>query len=162
MRTAGLPTHKDVRDLLAARIGRGVTLAPGVPYVPGPREPATFGVYVDRQMRTVAVVTCDLELSVLAGAAIATIPVGGTEAELAQRALEPTTRGHLRGLLEGFTPLVRGDADTSTHLHAMYPPGVEPPTDIPAYAAVLGRRLDLEVTISAYGTGRLSLVRPLP
>ena len=161
MRTAELPTHKDVRDLLAARTCRGVTLATGVPYVPAPSEPATFAVYVDRRMRTLAVVACDLELSVLAAAAIATIPVGGTEAELAQGVLEPTSRQHLHDLLEALTPLVQGGGDAEVRLHAVYPPGVEPPTDIPAYAAVLGRRLDLEVTIAAYGTGRLSLVRPL-
>jgi hypothetical protein len=156
-----LPTHKDVRDLLTARSGRTVTLAPAVPYAPAPGEPATYAVYVDPQMRTCAVAMCDLRLSVLAGAAAATIPVGGTEAEMESRSLAPTTEHHLHELLEALASLLEDPAGLSVRLHAMYPPGVEPPSDIPAYARAVGRRMDLEVAISAYGGGRFSLVCPV-
>lgn len=153
-----LPTHKAVRDLLAERTGRGVTLAPALPYAPGSRDRATYAVFVDAALRTHAVVVCDLTLSVLLGAASAMIPVGGTEAEIAQRWLAPGTTRRLREVIEGFTGLLSPAGEL--RMHDLYVPGVEPPTDIPAYAHSLGRRLDLEVAISAYGQGRLSVVCP--
>lgn len=153
-----LPTHKAVRELLSDRTRRTVTLAPAVFYSPGPGERPTYAVYVDPHMRTGAVLVCDLDLSVLAGAAVATIPVGGTEHEREQRSLAPATRQHLRDLLEALGPLLSPTAGEPLHLYEMYPPGEAPPADVPGYACVLGRRLDLKVTISGYGTGRLSLV----
>ena len=155
-----LPTPKDVRDLLTVRIGRTVTIAPSVPYAPAPDERATYAVYVDQQIRTCAVVACDPALSILAGAALAKIPVGGVEDELARRSPGPMTREHLQDLLEAFGPWFESPGGSPVRLHAAYPPGTEPPSDVPAYARTLGRRLDLEVTIPAYGSGLLSLVRP--
>lgn len=155
-----LPTHKAVRDLLADRTGRGVALAAALPFAPGSRERVTHAVYVDPQLRTRAVVVCDLALSAILGAACATVPVGGIERELAQRWLAPVTAQHLRALLEDLTGVLRPPQGTVLRLHEMYAPGVEPPSDIPAYAHSLGRRLDLEVAVSAYGSGRLSIVCP--
>ena len=154
-----LPTHKAVRDLLTERTGRGVTLAPALPYAPGSQERATYAVFVDAQLRTHAVVVCDLTLSVLLGAASAMVPVGGTESEISQRWLAPATTRHLRELMEELAGLL--DPGGGLRLHDMYVPGVEPPSDIPAYAHSLGRRMDLEVAISAYGRGRLSVVCPV-
>jgi hypothetical protein len=153
-----LPTHKAVRELLTDRTGRSVTLAPAVFYGPGPGDRPTYAVYVDPRMRTGAVVVWDLTLSVLTGAALATIPVGGTETERQQRSLAPTTRHHLHDLLEEFAGLLTPPGGPPLHLYEMYPPGVAPPGDVSAYAGALGRRLDLKVTIAGYGTGRLSLV----
>lgn len=155
-----MPTHKEVRDLLMSRLGRAVTLAPIAPYAPTASEPVTFGVYVDQQMRTLGVAACDLDLSVLAAAALGTIPVGGAEAELSDARLASASAQRLRVLLEDFAPWFDVTGGPSAHLHEMYPPGTEPPTDIPAYAQVLGCRVDLEVGIAGYGNGRLALVRP--
>jgi hypothetical protein len=153
-----LPTHKAVRDLLSDRTGRAVSLAPALPYAPGSRERVTYAVFVDAQLRTRAVAVCDLTLSVLLGAAGARIPVGGTEAEIARQWLAPGTTRHLRRLMEELAALL--DASGEVRLHEMYVPGVQPPTDVPAYAHTLGRRLDLEVEVSSYGGGRLSVVCP--
>ena len=155
-----LPAPKEVRDLLAGRLGRAVSLASGVPYAPAALEPATYAVFVDEHLDTRAVVACDLPMSVHAGGAIATIPAGGLEAELGRGALTHATGRHLEGLLEGFVPLLDPTGEESVRLHAVYLPGEQPPSDIPAYVRALGRRLDLVVTVAGYGEGRLSLVRP--
>jgi hypothetical protein len=155
-----LPSHKAVRELLAEATGRAVTVAPAEPFAPGPDAAATFGVYVDERMHTRVVVACDLELSALLGAAIRTVPPGGVEGELADRRLSPGTADALRGLLGGLAELLRPASEEQVSLHAMYPPGEEPPGDLLTYVRTRGGRLDLAVTVGGYGGGVLALVRP--
>lgn len=160
MLTSRLPTPKEVRDLLAERLGHAVSLAAGVPYAPAALEPATYAVFVDEHLDTRAVLACDLPMSVRAGGAIATIPAGGLEAELGRATLGHVTGRHLKGLLEEFVALLDPTGEESVRLHAVYLPGEETPSDIPAYVRALGRRIDLVVAVAGYGEGRLSLVRP--
>jgi hypothetical protein len=148
-----LPARKAIKELLVERLGRRVDLAPGVPFAPAPGEGATFAVFVDSSLRTRAVAACDLAFSAYAGAAVATVPAGGAEQAIDLRRLEPGLEAGLRTVFEDLAALLAG-----AHLHAVYAAGAMPPSDIPAYAGVLGHRLDLAVTISAYGPGRFSLV----
>jgi hypothetical protein len=131
-----------------------------VPFAPGVGAAATFGVYVDQRIRTRAVVACDLELSALLGAAIRTVPPGGVEDELADRRLSPVTADALRGLFGGLAELLGPAGEEQVSLHAMYPPGEEPPGDLLTYVCTRGGRLDLAVTVAGYGGGVLAVVRP--
>jgi hypothetical protein len=155
-----LPTHKAVRDHLAQVTGRSVTLAVAAPFAPSAADHPTYGVYVDRHMHTRAVAVCDLPMAVYTGAAGHAIPVGGTEDELGHHRLTERTAHGVREMLGGLGALLETD-EGPFELHAMYPPGEEPPSDLPAYACSVGRRLDLVVTIAGYRPGRLSLVLPV-
>lgn len=155
-----LPTHKAVRDLLAGATRRSVTVGRAQPFAPDPGAGATFGVYVDDRMRTLAVVACDVPMSVLTGAAVATVPVGGVESELADRSPSVRTTEALRGVLAELAALLRPAGGAEAVLHAIYPPGVAPPSDLVTYVRTVGQRLDLEVSISGYGRGVMSLVCP--
>ena len=148
-----LPARKVIKELFAERLGRRVELAPGVPFAPAPGEAATFAVFVDGSLRTRAVAACDLAFSAYAGAAVATVPVGGAEQAIGLRTLAPGLQAGLRTVFEDLAALLPG-----AQLHAVYIAGAVPPSDVPAYAGVLGRRMDLAVTIAAYGHGRFSLV----
>lgn len=155
-----LPSHKDLRDLLEATTGRAVAVSSGDVYAPSPYDRATFGVYVDRQVRTRAVLVLDLRLTVLAGAAMGMFPAGRARAELEKRALVPGTRQLVEELFAGFT-LLLGDPDAAAvRLYQTYSAGADLPTDLPAYMHMVGHRMDLRVDIAGYGTGRLSLVCP--
>ena len=55
--------------------------------------------------------------------------------------------------------LLNHDGAPHVRLYGSYPPGENPPADIAGLLHGLGRRLDLQVTISGYGTGTLSVVR---
>jgi hypothetical protein len=148
-----LPAHKALKELFVERLGRRVDLASGVPFAPAPGERATFAVYVDGSLRTRAVAVCDLAFSAYAGAAATTVPVGGAEEAITRRTLDETLERGLGSVFEDLAGLLAG-----ARLHAVYAPGSVPPSDVPAYAAVLGHRVDLDVTVSAYGAGRFSLV----
>jgi hypothetical protein len=155
-----LPTHKAVRQLVHDVTGRSVTVAPAAPLAPGAGDHATLAVYVDQHLRTEAVALCDLDLAVYVGAAARTIPVGGTEAERASRCLTERTASAVRTLFEQLAELMAPLEGAAPLLHGVYPAGEEAPSDVVAYACALGRRVDLEVTVSAYGSGRLSVVLP--
>lgn len=155
-----LPSRKVVRDLLAELTGRSVSIASIDPYAPDPWEASTYAVYVDQHVRTLAVAACDLELSALAGAAVATVPVGGVESELEARSLSTRTVESLTTLLRSLGQRLDPGAERVVRLHAVYPPGEPPPNDVPVFARTLGHRLDLRVTISGYGHGRLSVACP--
>jgi hypothetical protein len=155
-----LPTHKAVRDHLAQVTGRSVILAAAAPFAPKAADHPTYAVYVDQHLHTRAVAVCDLAMAVYTGAAGSAVPVGGTEEEMGHHRLTERTARGVWEMLEGLGGLVETDEEPF-ELHAMYPPGEEPPSDLPAYACSVGRRLDLAVTIAGYRPGRLSLVLPL-
>ncbi len=149
---SAVPSPKAVRDLLEELLGRPPRVARGLPYAPGPGEPATVAVYVDPRVRTSAVLAADLRCSATLAALAGRIPAGGLEDVWRQHRLGPSLAGHLDRLLDGLGPLF-GDG---VRRYASYPS--EPPADVAALARSLGSRLDLTVEFSQYGSGRLSFV----
>jgi hypothetical protein len=155
-----LPNRKDVRDLLEERTGREVTLSSGVVYAPSQHERATFGLYVDNQLRTRAVVAFDLSLATSVTAAMGMLTPGRAAAERSQGVMTVATRSRMEQLLSDLGSLFAPPVSDQMRLYSTYLPGSEVPGDVPAYAHVMGGRMDLRVSVSGYGAGRLSLVCP--
>jgi hypothetical protein len=154
-----LPTPKAVRDLLLDLLGRNVevTAVPDM-YAPPRNEPATLAVYVDDGMRTMAVVAADLQFSAYVGAAIGLVPKGGADAAIEDGELSPLLQDNLSEVLNICASLLNTPGQPHVRLHAAYAPGVVPPGDVPAFATVLGQRLDLTVEVGGYGKGRFSII----
>ncbi len=155
---AALPAPKHVRDLLDEQLERAVQVAPTSPYAPHGTRARTLAVYVDARLRAHAVLAADLPFSVYAAAAAARVPAGATPAVLAEGWLGPQLLSRLTALLEAASSLFRAGPAGAVTLHGIYPPAQAAPPDVTAYAAALRRRLDLQVRISGYGAGRLSIV----
>lgn len=153
-----LPTTKAVRDLLVGLLGRDVEVAVTDPFSPGPGHRVTLAVYVDDGMRARAVVVADLPFSAYAGAAIGLVPPAAAHAAIEQRELGEMLQENLAEVLNVCAALVNADGLRHLRLHAVYPVGAAAPSDVVAFAGVLGQRLDLEAAIPSYGTGRLSVV----
>jgi hypothetical protein len=156
--TTVLPPAKAVRDLLEDLLGRDIEVSPSEPLVPGVKEPAAVAVYVDKGLRTCAVVTFDLALSAYAGAAIGLIPKGGAEACLEEGELTPMVRDNLSEVLNIFSVIFQKPNVPAVRLYGVYEPGELPPADVSAYARTVGRRLDVTVKVAGYGFGRLAVV----
>lgn len=153
-----LPAPKDVRDLLERLLGRDVEVAVAGPLAAETGEQATLAVYVDQALRARAVCVADLAFSAYAGAAVGLVPPARAERAIARRALGPMLAENLREVLNVVAALLDLEGTSPLRLHAAYPLGAAAPTDVVAYAGTLGRRLDLETTITSYGVGRFSLV----
>lgn len=154
---ARIPTSRAVRDLLGMLLVRDVEVRIGEPYA-GDDGATTYAVYVDDLLRTRVVVVADLAFSALAGAAIGLVPL-----ELAHRAVDrgtlpPMLADNLREVLNVCGATLNGAGLPHVRLHEVYPLGRGVPADVVAFAAVPGRRLDLDVEIPGYGGGRLSFV----
>lgn len=156
---AHLPGSKHVRDLLATLLDREVVVAPAPPLAPGPRRPATIGVYVDDLLQIAAVLCLDLALSARAAAALGLLPPATAEAAIAERTLDDGLRENLHEVLNVAGALLNAPGSDHVRLYAMHPAGETPPPGPHAHALTLGRRLDLAVEVAGYGHGRLSAVR---
>lgn len=157
--TTAVPSPKAVRDLLEGLLGRDVEVAVAEPYAPESGERPTLAVYVDGSLRARAVTVADLPFSAYAGAAIGLVPAAGAELAIEERELTPMLHENLYEVLNVCAALLNDEGLPHLKLHAVYPAGGAPaPSDVVAFAGVLGQRLDLVATVASYGTGRLSVV----
>lgn len=157
--STAVPTPKAVRDLLQGLLGRDVDVSVADPFAPGPGEGATLAVYVDGSLRARAVTVADLPFSAYAGAAIGLVPAAGAELAIEERELTPMLQENLYEVLNVCAALLNDEGLPHLKLHAVYPAGgTSAPSDVVAFAGVLGQRLDLVATVASYGTGRLSVV----
>ncbi len=153
-----LPGAKEVRDLLEGLVGRDVKVAPSTPLAPGPYSPCSVAVYVDDLLRVSAVIACDAALSAWAGAAIGLVPVKRADEVRLAGVLTPDIEENLYEVLNVAAALFNVPGAAHLRLHVLHPAGPALPADALARALALGRRLDLQVEIAGYGTGRLSVV----
>ena len=150
-----LPTTKRFRDLLESQLNRQVTMHPADALAAaGPH--LCVAVYVDHRLATQAVAVLDLAAAAYIGAAQALLPVGVATSAVRAGTLPAMVEERLRGVLQGWAPLFPGD---DVRLYDVTLPGERPPNDVVALTAAPGRRLDLALTVRAYGEGRLSLVQ---
>jgi len=155
-----LPSTRRLRERLEAQLRRDVHLEPALPLAP--TAPAlSFGIYVDTHLATHAIVVADLPAAAHIGAAADLIPVGVATTAVRQHTLPPLLAGRFRSVLEEWPALfdrAAGTADAQIRLYDAVLAGERPPPDVLALAAAPGRRLDVSVSVRAYGEGRLSLV----
>jgi len=153
-----LPVPKEIRDLLTELLDREVTLSPGAPLAPTPKNPCTIGVYVDDRLMITALVAFDLPLSAHAGAAIGLVPPAGAAAAIEEGVLNDTLRENIYEVLNIAASLFNVPGEDHLRLYDAHHIGVPLPPDILGKALTLGRREDLTVDVAGYGSGRLSVL----
>jgi hypothetical protein len=161
----GLPTPKQLRDLVESQLGRAVHLhhcEPLDPTAPG----LSFAIYVDSHLATQALVVADLPAAAYLGAASRLVPVRVADAAITEGTLPELIAERFRALLGGWTALFGdpgpGRPADEARLYRAVLPGQQPPRDMVSLAAAAGQRLDLSVDVHAYGRGDLALVRWRP
>ena len=153
-----LPVPFQVRTLLEELFGRPVEVRPGPPWAPLGGEKGTFALYVDDRVAVRAVGVCDLPFSAYAGAAIGLVPAAAAQAAVTDGALDANTQENLYEVLNICAALYNVDGAAHMKLHDVLHVGADVAPQVQALSAVLGRRLDLIVDITGYGTGRISFV----
>jgi hypothetical protein len=153
-----VPSPYDVRSTLTGLVGREVRVRLTDPYAARLGESTTYAVYVDDRLRTRAVVVADLQFSAYAGAATALVPPKVAEESVARGVLDGLLAESLHEVLASCASTLNGERLPPVRLHAVYAAGSAPPSDVSSYASVPGRRLDLRVDVTHYGSGRFSVV----
>jgi hypothetical protein len=153
-----LPVPKEVKDLFEELLGRSVTVSPGQPMKAADiARTLLVSIYVDDGMKMRAVVGMDLPLAVYAGAAIGLIPIGGAEASIGERKLSPMIAENVTEVCNIFSSLLNREGQPHLKMYQTHLPGEQPPMDAVGYLLALGRRLDLNVDVQGYGTGKLAI-----
>ena len=154
-----LPTAVETRDLLVALLGREVEVTVGAAAV-NPAAPggAVVGSFVDDALRLRALVVMDLALAANSGAAIALVPARSARLAVESGYLTPSLVENASEILNVAATLFHHDGAPHVRLDATYLPNEMLPSDIAQWVLAYVRRLDLEVSIVGYDSGRLSLL----
>jgi hypothetical protein len=156
--TTPLPHPKEVRDMFADMLGRDVTVAPCDPFTPNIDDKHAAAVYSDDQGRVAVAAAVDLPLAAWVGASIGLVPAGGAEDQVEEGELTQAVKDNLSEVMNILSALFNKPNAPHLKITAMYPPGEAPPLDLGVLLKSLGMRLDLEVSVAGYGSGKLAVV----
>lgn len=152
-----LAEQEDVQELLSATLGREVRAKAGAPSRAANKVVAA--VYADDLDAPVAACVVELELAACLAAAMVAIPKGAAIDACAEGNLSGTLADALNEVLNIAAQLFRQkQGSRRVAMSDVFQPGQELPGDLSAALKQPGARLDLEVDISGYSTGVMSLL----
>jgi len=154
-----LPAALEVRELFEGLLGRDVDARTGAaPVDPAFGAGAIVGVYVDDTLAMRSLVVVDLDLSSHAGASIALIPAAAARACIEAGVITPALYDNMAEILNVAASLFNHDDAPHVRLYAAYAPRERLPADVAGWVLAFVRRVDLELTIAGYGSGRISVL----
>ncbi|MDQ2756775.1 MAG: hypothetical protein M3Y71_09460 [Actinomycetota bacterium] len=153
-----LPEPKEVRDLLIGLLDRPIDLTIADRLALQPGERATYAVYVDDRLGIRAVAVADLPFSGYAGGALGLLPPGGVQDNVHESELTTSLEENFYEVLNISAALMNSEHSPHVKLHAVYTTSEVAPPHVVAMSHMMGRRLDLALTIGGYGRGRFSVV----
>lgn len=154
-----LPAALEVRELFEGLLGRDVQAKTGAaPVDPSQGGGAMVGVYVDDTLAMRALVVVDLDLASHAGAAIALIPAATAKACVEDGLISPALYDNTAEILNVAASLFNHDDAPHVRLYAAYAPRERLPVDVAGWVLAFVRRVDVELSIAGYGTGRISVL----
>lgn len=156
--TRPIPTPKQVRDLLEDLLGRPITVSPADPLRTAELHRSVVAIYVDDALGLAAIVGVEFPLAVFTGAALSLVPPGGARDYVDEGKMSPMLAENVTEVCNilGSNVLNR-EGLPHIRLYQTYLPGQPLPGDASSHLLALGRRLDLNVEVSGYGSGKLSI-----
>jgi len=156
-----LPSALEVRELLEGLLGRDVEAELTSTGADPRKHPgAMVGVYVDDAQQLRAVVVLDLALAASVGAAIGLMGVRTAEDVVRTELLSPALYDNAAEILNVASSLFNAEGAPHVRLSEAYAPREILPSDVDARLRGMVRRMDLEMSVSGYGAGRMSVVVP--
>jgi hypothetical protein len=153
-----LPASKDVKDLLEDLLGRTVSVRQGDPVRAADLLRTHLSLYVDDVLHLAAVVGLDLPLAVSCGAALGLLPARAAQDSIDDGQLTPALAENVGEVCTALNELISHGSQTPVRLYETFLPGQPLPADAAGHLMALGRRLDLQVDVSGYSSGRFSVV----
>jgi hypothetical protein len=156
--TVALPSTKDIKALFDGMLGRNVEVGMGNSWSPTAKEPAVVAEYVTDRTVLGALAMTDLDLSVLAGAAMGLLPRGGAEDMISERNPTADVMANLYEILNVLASTLNKSDAVHLRLTTMHEFDDTLPGDVAATVAAVLNRLDLVIEIPGYGKGRLAVL----
>lgn len=158
-RITPLPSALEVRELLEGLLGRDVEAELTSTGADPRKHPgAMVGAYEDDTQQLRAVVVLDLALAAAVGAAIGLMGVRIAEDVVRSELLSPALYDNAAEILNVASSLFNAEGAPHVRLAEAYAPREILPSDVDARLRGLVRRIDLELGVSGYGAGRMSVV----
>jgi hypothetical protein len=151
-----LPNRHSVRNTIQDLIGRDVDLKDGNP--PETKSTNVVAVYVTDKLATSALAVIDLECAARLGGSLGMVPRMVVDEAIKARELPTTLEENCYEVLNVLAAVFNLPNLPHVRLYHMYAPNATLPPDIAALGAMLGSRMDVELNISGYGTGLMSIV----
>jgi hypothetical protein len=152
-----LPGRKEIKDLFEGLLGRDTAITDGLPVDIGIPKPVVAS-YVDDDGQLRAVAVMSFGLAARCGAALALIPRGAVEAAEEDRVLPPNLFENAYEICNVLAAPFGDAMGAHLRLADAYPPSSSVPANVLGVAAQVAAREDVELDITGYGTGTLSLV----
>lgn len=154
-----LPSAFELRKMLEQLLGRDVEVKVSAGAVSPYKHPgAVVGAYVDDADVLRALMVADLDLTVAAAAAIALMGVKVVQDVMKSGLLTPALYENAAEIINVAVSLFNLENAPHVRLRDVYAPREILPPDVENCVLAVAPRLDMEVTISGYGSGRVSVV----
>lgn len=155
------PSAKAVRELFTELLGRDVEVGAVEQVVdPGADPGALVGVFTDDYLKLAALVLFDVPLAAYSGAALGLVPPRTAQQSADAGALTDMLQENAAEVLNIFASVFNIGNAPHVRLQAVTAPMEPLDPDVAPWALAYVPRIDLEVTIASYGTGRVSVVVP--
>jgi hypothetical protein len=157
MAAVALPTKKAVHDVLEGLLGRDVTLTYRDEFL-STNDNLIVARYTDDLARTSACVAVDIPLAVFLGAAVGLGPPPVAKEMAAAGELVPMFEENVGEVLNILSALFHTGGAEQVTLNGLSSALVPLPADTAKWLASSVGRMDVDVDISGYGSGRMTLV----
>ena len=154
---AKLPPVKMIKDVLDGLLGREVEMGPAEPMASVDMIGGLLAAYVDDGNVLRAVAGWDLPAAAYVGAAVGLVPGGGAEAAVEERYIPENMQENLGEVSNVLATVFQLPGNPHLRLQTTYCPAAAAPDQETQLLYGLGQRIDLELDISGYGTGRLAV-----
>jgi hypothetical protein len=151
-----LPDVARVKDIFGMLFD-GLTVQPGAKLDISPKASTYCGVYVTDDGAAAAAACCDLAFAAISGAALSMLPPTAAKDAGKQKTLPPMMLANLNEVMNICTRLILREDCPHLKLQGVYPVG-SIPADAAAMLGAAKRRIDLQIGITKYGSGALSVI----
>lgn len=153
-----LPPPKAVKDLFSDLVGKDVEVGPGHAVLVSGTSDTYIGVYSTDRQQTGAIIVMDLALAGYLGGALGLLPANQIKEAVDRRLLPQLAVDNVAEVYNIAGSIFNVPGARHLRLSTVIGPEEPMPLDVLALANALGRRLDLDVTVTGYGQGTISVV----
>ncbi len=157
MNPTPVPTAFEVRELFEGMLGREVTWNGDVRAV-DVLDGACVAMYVYDTGQVGALALVDIPLTARAGSAIGLLPPAAAEKAVHDEMITPMQFDNMAEILNVAASLLNKPDTPHLKLRDTFAPRETLPAEVSQLALQQGSRIDGELTIPGYGTGRISVV----